>query len=114
MRNLLAATLLAGATALAGCTGDPQIDNTAMGAAGGAVLGQLLGGDTGATVAGAAIGGIAGHMVAQNRRTTTAPAVTRAQTQPQVHPCQDIFDRNLHPEVSGDLCDARLSGVPGV
>jgi osmotically inducible lipoprotein OsmB len=48
----------------------PQVRNAAVGAAGGAVAGQLLGGDTESTLAGAAIGGVGGALVGaeQERR----------------------------------------------
>lgn len=48
---------------LAACT-QTETRNAAVGAAGGAVAGQLIGGDTESTVAGAVIGATAGVLVA--------------------------------------------------
>jgi osmotically inducible lipoprotein OsmB len=49
---------------------NPQVRNAAIGAAGGAIAGNLIGGDTEATLAGAALGGVAGGIVGaeQQRR----------------------------------------------
>lgn len=52
---------------LAACTQTEQ-RNAAVGAVGGAVAGQLIGGDTEATVAGAAIGATAGVLIANAGR----------------------------------------------
>ena len=58
---------LALAAGLAACTQTEQ-RNAAVGAAGGAIAGQLIGGDTESTVAGAAIGATAGVLVANAGR----------------------------------------------
>ena len=71
MKIAFKAVLVAGLVApLAACTQTEQ-RNVAVGAAGGAVAGQLLGRDTESTVAGAVIGGTAGLLVsgaARNNR----------------------------------------------
>jgi len=65
-------TLLTIATAsliLSGCasTGTTQTtDGALIGAAGGALLGQAIGHNTGSTLAGAAIGGLAGAAIGHN------------------------------------------------
>ncbi|WP_375260347.1 glycine zipper 2TM domain-containing protein [Palleronia sp.] len=91
-----------GALALAACTatGDPQSDRALAGAAGGALIGQILGGDTEASllgaVAGAAIGGITSGQPAQ-----------------QDHPCAEIYRRYSNPEVAGDYCEVHLASLEG-
>lgn len=90
---------------LSGCqmTGDPMTDRAAVGAAGGAVIGNLLGGDTESTLAGALLGGAAGAATAQGRRTAAAPAASGA------HPCQDIFDAYPNDgEARSGYCEERL------
>lgn len=92
-------------TILGACqmTGDPTMDRGATGAVGGAVLGQILGGDRESTLAGAVLGGLAGAATANSAQTSGGTVQTGAQ------PCQDIFDdRTLHPEAKGDLCEARM------
>jgi len=70
--NKLPITLLTIATAsliLSGCasTGTTQTtDGALIGAAGGALLGQAIGHNTGSTLAGAAIGGLAGAAIGHN------------------------------------------------
>lgn len=55
---VLALTL---ATAISGCTTTEK--GVAVGAVGGALIGQAIGGDTGATLLGAGIGAVAGGLV---------------------------------------------------
>jgi len=54
--------------ALTGCvsTGSQTGDGAVLGAAGGALVGQAIGRNTGATLAGAAIGGLAGAAIGNN------------------------------------------------
>ena len=106
MLKSLAALVLA--TSLTACvsTGDPTTDRFAVGAAGGAVAGQLLGGDTGSTLAGAVIGGMLGGATAPRQATQSTVRASQA------HPCADIARRtDLDPEAKADLCDARLYPV---
>lgn len=65
MKTTLTTLALTGflSAGLVGCTATEQ-RNAAVGAAGGAIAGQLIGGDTESTVAGAAIGATAGILVA--------------------------------------------------
>lgn len=68
MQNKFKLMALGAALSLSACqsvsTGNPTTDRAAVGAAGGAVLGQALGGDTESTVGGAALGGLAGGLTA--------------------------------------------------
>ena len=71
MKKLQWATLVVASTAMismTGCvsTGSQTGDGAVVGAAGGALLGQMVGGDTKATLAGAAIGGLAGAAIGNN------------------------------------------------
>ena len=70
------AVLLVIALAMSACN-TPQeraLGGAAIGATGGALVGQAIGGNTGATVAGAAIGGVAGAMIGAG----TAPGECRS------------------------------------
>ena len=60
MKTIIKIAPLVGVMALLAACGTTMEQRAATGAIGGAVAGQVLGGDTGSTVAGAAIGGVAG------------------------------------------------------
>jgi osmotically inducible lipoprotein OsmB len=71
MTKLHFTTLLAASTAMilmTGCvsTGSQTGDGALIGAAGGALVGQAIGHNTGSTLAGAAIGGLAGAAIGNN------------------------------------------------
>jgi hypothetical protein len=97
MKKLFA---LLAALPLAACvsTGDPTTDRVAIGAAGGAVMGQLLGGDTTATLAGAVLGGIAGGVTAPQGRAPAARGATLP-NYPTDDPCAGIAGDHAY-----DLC----------
>lgn len=66
IRNLaIVAALSTMAIAVSGCNTPPEraVSGGAIGAAGGALVGQAIGRNTGSTLAGAAIGGVAGAMI---------------------------------------------------
>jgi osmotically inducible lipoprotein OsmB len=71
MKKLHLTTLLIAGTSMilmTGCvsTGSQTGDGALIGAAGGALVGQAIGHNTGATLAGAAIGGLAGAAIGNN------------------------------------------------
>ena len=74
MKYLIMAVAFAGLTA---CTSTQQ--GAAIGTAGGAIAGQLIGGDTKSTLigaaAGAAVGGLTGQLVGRAPATTTQPTL---------------------------------------
>lgn len=85
MKYLIMAVAFAGLTA---CTSTQQ--GAAIGTAGGAIAGQLIGGDTKSTLigaaAGAAVGGLTGQLVGQ------APAASGTQTTAGAKQC--VYQRN--------------------
>jgi osmotically inducible lipoprotein OsmB len=103
MRHVIAAS--AALFLLAACTGDPATDNAALGAAGGALVGQFLGGDTRSTVAGAAVGAIAGGIAGQSMQTTQAPRHADV-------PTRQVFlpDGSSYHEVDDDMIVCRAEG----
>jgi osmotically inducible lipoprotein OsmB len=71
MKKLHLTTLLIASTSMilmTGCvsTGSQTGDGALIGAAGGALVGQAIGHNTGSTLAGAAIGGLAGAAIGNN------------------------------------------------
>lgn len=67
MKMIVKLAPIVGVTALLAACGHTMEQRAATGAIGGAVAGQVLGGDTGSTVAGAAIGGVAGAATTPRR-----------------------------------------------
>ncbi|WP_426041190.1 hypothetical protein [Brevundimonas sp. TWP2-3-4b1] len=67
MKTILKMAPLVGAMALLAACGTTMEQRAATGAIGGAVAGQIIGGNTGSTVAGAAIGGVAGAATTPRR-----------------------------------------------
>ncbi|MES2860832.1 MAG: YMGG-like glycine zipper-containing protein [Pseudomonadota bacterium] len=68
MKTILKMAPLVGAMAMLAACGTTMEQRAATGAIGGAVAGQVIGGDTKSTVAGAAIGGVAGAATTPRRR----------------------------------------------
>ncbi|VWX62650.1 Osmotically inducible lipoprotein OsmB [Burkholderiales bacterium 8X] len=63
-RLWISAATVAGVMTLAGCAAGPNEQiGTGVGAVGGAVVGNAIGGNTASTVGGAAIGGLIGNQV---------------------------------------------------
>ena len=60
MKTIIKLAPVIGVVTLLAACGTTMEQRAATGAIGGAVAGQVIGGDTGSTVAGAAIGGVAG------------------------------------------------------
>jgi osmotically inducible lipoprotein OsmB len=67
MKMIVKLAPIVAVTGLLAACGTTMEQRAATGAIGGAVAGQVLGGDTGATVAGAAIGGVAGAATTPRR-----------------------------------------------
>jgi len=67
MKTMIKLVPAIGALALLAACGTTMEQRAATGAIGGAVAGQVIGGDTGSTVAGAAIGGVAGAATTPRR-----------------------------------------------
>jgi osmotically inducible lipoprotein OsmB len=66
-RIWIAAAAATSVMALAGCASGPNQNlGTGVGAVGGALVGNAIGGNTASTVGGAAIGGIIGNQVGRN------------------------------------------------
>ena len=66
-RLWIAAAAATSVMAIAGCASGPNQNlGTGVGAVGGALVGNAIGGNTAATVGGAAIGGIIGNQVGRN------------------------------------------------
>lgn len=66
-RLWIAAAAATSVMTLAGCASGPNQNlGTGVGVVGGALIGNAIGGNTGATVGGAAIGGIIGNQVGRN------------------------------------------------
>ncbi|RZL95199.1 MAG: glycine zipper 2TM domain-containing protein [Variovorax sp.] len=67
LRLCIAAAAATSVMTLAGCASGPNQNlGTGVGAVGGALIGNAIGGNTASTVGGAAIGGIIGNQVGRN------------------------------------------------
>jgi osmotically inducible lipoprotein OsmB len=67
LRLWIAAAAATSVMTLAGCASGPNQNlGTGVGAVGGALIGNAIGGNTASTVGGAAIGGIIGNQVGRN------------------------------------------------